>query len=167
MAAIQRGEEKHMSDELGILEIRRIEANVIKPIYQEMADRLGAKQAQEILGAAIEKAAIAQGASMAESQGGKTSMRGFIDLFSLWTKGGALEVEVLEEADDHFDFNVTRCRYAEMYREMGLGDIGHLLSCGRDGTFCEGYDDRITLERGSTIMSGAGKCDFRYRFKEA
>ena len=79
--------------------------------------------------------------------------------------GGALEVEVLREADERFDFNVTRCRYAEMYNEMGMGDIGHLLSCARDGSFCTGYDPRIELERGATIMGGAKHCSFRYSFK--
>ena len=90
-------------------------------------------------------------------------MRAFIDIFELWTRGGALEIEVLEASDERFDFNVTRCRYAEMYREMGLGDIGHLLSCNRDGTFVEGFDPRLRLERAQTIMGGAPCCTFRYR----
>ena len=47
--------------DLPILEVRRIEANIIKPIYEEMAERLGKEQAQVILGGAIEKAAIDQG----------------------------------------------------------------------------------------------------------
>ena len=48
---------------------------------------------------------------------------------------------------------------------MGLGKIGHLLSCNRDGTFCQGYDPNITLERKQTIMEGASCCTFRYRYK--
>ena len=50
--------------------------------------------------------------------------------------------------------------------EMGLAEIGGLLSCGRDGTFCTGYDPRIKLERTQTIMQGASHCDFRYRWEE-
>ena len=59
-------------------------------------------------------------------------------------------------------FNVTCCKYAEMYRDMGLGEIGRLLSCQRDATFCEGYDKRMRLKRTQTIMQGAGHCDFHY-----
>ena len=151
--------------ELPILELRRIEANVIKPIYEEMVDRLGREQAQSILGSAIEKAAIEQGKTMADSTENGPSLRAFITLFERWKMGGALEVEVIHEADDQFDFNVTRCRYAEMYKDLDMGDIGHLLSCGRDGSFCTGYDPRIELDRGQTIMGGAGHCDFRYKFK--
>jgi len=146
--------------DLPILEQRRIEATVIKPIYEEMVAELGTERAQEILGAAIRKAAIAQGAALAgESEGG---LRGFISLFERWKAGDALEVEVLHESDERFDFNITRCRYSEMYRQMGLGEIGHLLSCGRDGAFCDGYDPKIRLERTQTIMGGASHCDFRY-----
>jgi hypothetical protein len=152
--------------DLPILELRRIEANIIKPIYEEMVARLGREQAQKILGSAIEKAAIEQGAALAGDAEGGPSLRAFIDLFERWKIGGALEVEVLHEADDRFDFNITRCRYAEMYRDMGMGEIGHLLSCGRDGSFCTGYDPRIKLERTQTVMSGASHCDFRYTFEK-
>jgi hypothetical protein len=53
-----------------------------------------------------------------------------------------------------------------MYRDMGLGEIGHLLSCQRDATFCEGYDSRLTLRRTQTIMQGASHCDFDYAFED-
>ncbi len=48
---------------------------------------------------------------------------------------------------------------------MGLGDIGHLLSCNRDGDFCIGYNPKMELTRTQTIMKGAPYCDFRYRLK--
>ena len=91
-------------------------------------------------------------------------MADFIKLFDLWTADDALQIDVLEANDQRFDFNVTRCRYAETYKEMGLGAIGPLLSCNRDGTFCQGYDPRISLERKQTIMEGASCCTFRYEF---
>ena len=147
---------------LPILEQRRIEANVIKPIYEEMRDELGIERANDILGKAIVKNAIAQGEAYAAAQTEPTSLQGFYDLLPQWTAGGALEIEVLEQNNALLSFNVKRCRYSEMYKEMGLGDVGHLLSCNRDGTFCEGYDARINFERTQTIMSGASHCDFRY-----
>ncbi len=152
--------------DLPILEQRRIEANVIKPIYQEMVAELGAERAGQILGDAIKKNAIAQGKAYAEAQTEPTSLAGFHALLPQWKADGALEVEMLSESDAAVDYNVTRCKYAEMYREMGLAEIGHLLSCGRDGTFCTGYDPRISLERTQTIMQGASHCDFRYTWSD-
>ncbi len=87
-----------------------------------MVAEIGEEKAAAILDSAIRKAAIAEGRHFADRVGGKTSMADFIKLYELWTHDGALEIEVLK-ADDHtFDFNVTRCRYAETYKEMGWAD---------------------------------------------
>ena len=145
---------------------RRLQAQVIGPIYGEMVAESGEEKAAAILDAAIRKAAVAEGESFAaKAPGGKTSMADFIKLYELWTHDGALEIEVLEASETTFNFDVTRCKYAESYREMGLGQIGHLLSCNRDGTSCEGYDRNITLDRQHTIMMGAPRCTFRYSYR--
>jgi hypothetical protein len=81
----------------------------------------------------------------------------------LWTAEDALTIDILEQTEQSLDFNVTRCRYAEMYRDMGISELGSVLSCDRDGNFCKGYNPRLTLERTQTIMRGASCCDFRYR----
>lgn len=152
--------------DIPVLLKRTLQAQVIGPLYAEMTEQLGEEKAQAILDAAIKKSAIAEGKAFAARNDGKTSMADFIKLYELWTANGSLEVEVLRADDEAFDFNVTRCRYAETYKGMGLGKIGHLLSCNRDGTFCEGYDPNITLERNQTIMEGAKCCTFRYRYNK-
>ena len=154
-----------MSD-IPTLTKRRLQAQVIGPIYFEMVAAIGEEKASAILDAAIRKAAIAEGKEFAKrAPDGVTSMADFIKLYELWTADGALEMKVLEASDERFDFDIVRCRYAETYKEMGLGKIGHLLSCNRDGTFCQGYDPKISLEREQTIMQGASCCTFRYRYE--
>lgn len=153
--------------ELPTLVKRRLQAEVIGPIFAEMAAELGEARAAEILDRAVRKAAIAEGKKFAAlAPSGVTSMRDFIKLYELWTHDGALEIEVLEATDTRFDFDVVRCRYAETYRDMGLGRIGHLMSCNRDGTFCQGYDPAIRMEREQTIMAGARRCTFRYAYEK-
>jgi hypothetical protein len=151
---------------LGILARRRIEAAVIAPIYQAMCAEIGEARARSILDRAIRDAAISAGQGFAAQTPGGTSLKTFQELLHLWTQDDALTIEVLQATDTQFDFNVRRCRYAETYREMGLGEIGHVLSCNRDGAFCEGYDPRMKLTRTQTIMGGASHCDFRYRLVE-
>ena len=158
--------DKDETGDLGILARRKIEAAVIAPIYDEMAKALGEAKAREILGAAIRRAAIAAGAEMAARAPGGADLESFKSILHLWTQDDALTIEVIADAPGVFDFNVTRCRYAETYRAMGLGAIGDLLSCCRDGAFCQGYDPRISLTRTQTIMGGAGHCDFRYRVRD-
>jgi hypothetical protein len=155
-----------MEGEIGILARRRIEAGIIAPIYAEMCRQVGEEKARSILDAAIRTAAIKAGKDFAAKTPGGTSLRTFQELQALWTQDDALVIEVTKATDEEFHYNVKRCRYAETYRDMGLGHIGHLLSCNRDGVFCIGYDPRITLERTQTVMEGASHCDFRYRFHE-
>ncbi|PWC56640.1 L-2-amino-thiazoline-4-carboxylic acid hydrolase [Azospirillum sp. TSO22-1] len=155
-----------MADQMGILERRRIEAEILKPVYEEMVARFGEAAAQEALDAAITRAAMTAASNFAKAEPEGTSLQSFADLMPLWQKDDALRMEVQRQDETHYDFNVTRCRYAEMYREMGLGHIGHLLSCNRDGAFCEGYDPKMKMTRTQTIMQGASHCDFRYTYEE-
>ncbi len=152
--------------DLPILEQRRIEANIIKPIFEEMAARLGHQEAADILRTAITRDSIAQGNAYASGEPGEATLESFHNLLPQWKQNGALEVEMLAESDTQVHYNVTRCKYAEMYSDMGLSEIGHILSCGRDGTFCTGYNPNIKLQRTQTIMQGASHCDFRYRWED-
>lgn len=145
---------------------RRIQAAVIGPIHAEMVAALGRERAHAILDGAIRKAAIAEGQAFA-AKDGPTTMASFIKLYELWTHDGALEIDILEAGDAVFNFNVTRCKYAETYKAMGLGHIGHLMSCNRDGTFCQGYDPNIELVREHMIMDGSECCTFRYSYRQA
>ena len=157
-----------MSDQqtLAMLERRRIEASILKHVYDTLKTSHGVEVAEKTIAESVRQSALAQARQFAAAVGGKTSMQTFADRQELWTRGGALEREVIEQGDTRYRFNVTRCKYAEMYRDMGLGEIGHLLSCQRDGTFCEGYDKHLKLKRTQTIMQGATHCDFDYTYEK-
>lgn len=149
-----------------MLERRRIEAEILSHVYETVKAAHGVEAARKIVAESVRRSAIAQGKAMADAQGGAPGLKGFEDIQPLWTRGGTLEVAVREKGEKVFAFDVTRCRYAEMYKTMGLAEIGPLLSCQRDGSFCEGYDPRIKLTRTQTIMQGASHCDFRYESDE-
>ena len=141
--------------EPGILERDRVNIEA-KDRIAELRDELNL----------INGCTIEQGKAFAAAAPGGTSLKAFQDVMPLWTKGGALEIEVKEQTDERFTFNVVRCRYAETYKAMGLGEIGHLLSCNRDGAFSEGYDPKLKLDRPQTIMQGASHCNFRYTYRK-
>jgi len=145
-----------------MFEQRRIEAMILKHVYDTLKVSHGMEMAQQAIADAVRAASIEQASEFAAKVGGNTSIQTFVDRQSLWKVGGAMELDVLEQTETSYVFNVTRCKYAEMYREMGLGEIGHLLSCQRDAAFCEGYDKRMRLQRTQTIMQGASHCDFQY-----
>ncbi len=149
-------------DPLPILQQRRIEANILKHVYENLSERFGKEQAREIVQETVSQSAIEQGKTFADQIDGDPNLKDFYDILPLWSRDGALEIDVLEASPDKLDFDVKRCRYAEMYREMGIGEIGDLLSCQRDGDFCIGYNAEIEFRRTQTIMGGASHCDFRY-----
>jgi hypothetical protein len=150
-----------------MLEKRRIEAQILKCVFDVLVERHGRAEAEAVIGEAVSNSAIAQGKEFRAKEDHEPDLKDFADLLPLWKMDGALEMDVLEESPDRLEFNVTRCRYSEVYKEMGLGDIGHLLSCNRDGDFCIGYNPKMELTRTQTIMKGASHCDFRYRLKDS
>jgi hypothetical protein len=150
-----------------ILTQRRIEAAFAKGVYDEMKAELGEAEAKRILSNAVIKLAKQAAGEMAkQAPGGKPDLDAFRGIQPRWTAEDALRVDVVKSTESEFHFNVTRCRYAEMYRSMGLADLGAVLSCNRDGAFCEGYDARLKLQRTQTLMGGAAHCDFRYQWSE-
>ena len=165
---ISRDQEKRAAHPAGLsmLEKRRIEAEILKHVYDTLVASHGAQVAQDTIAKAVRQSSIEQAQRFAAQTDGPTSLQSFVELSALWQAEDALKIEVREQTDATYAFDVVRCRYAEMYKEMGLSDIGHLLSCQRDGTFCEGYDPRLKFSRTQSIMQGASHCNFRYTYEQ-
>ena len=153
-------------DGLSMLEKRRIEAEILKEVYETLKASHGVEVAKKTIEESVRRSAIEQARQFAASVPGGTSLKSFQDIQHLWTAGGSLQIDVKEQTADTFTFNVVRCQYAETYKAMGLGEIGALLSCNRDGAFCEGYDPKLKLERTQTIMQGASHCNFKYTYED-
>ena len=148
-------------NDVGVLKRREIEARIVAPLIERLGEEFGHERVTELAREVVVSVAQGQGSELAEAMGGN-DLAYFADSMENWTKGGALEVDVVEQSDGVFAFNVTRCKYAEMYRGLGIPELGALFSCNRDGTMVEGFNPDITFERTQTIMGGASHCDFRY-----
>jgi hypothetical protein len=145
---------------LPLLQQREIEAGVIAPLFRAFAAEVGEQRAREIVGGVIRD--LAKRAGCAAAAGGN-DLAHLKQVVSKWTEGGALELTVLRDDAGAFEFDVTRCRFAEMYARLGLADLGGLLSCARDAAMIDGFNPAIHYQRTQTIMEGATHCDFRYR----
>src|SRR4051812_36009651 len=145
-----------------LLQRREIEARIVAPLVRAVMAELGEVKTLELLRGVIKGLAHEAGAAMAR-EFGEATLPAFARGLDRWREGGALEMEMLAETPDRLDFNVTRCRYAEMYRALGLADLGETLSCCRDYALIEGFNPSVTLTRTQTLMQGATHCDFRFR----
>lgn len=152
----------HLNERIGVLTRREVEARVIAPLVAALGREFEEDRVLAVLRETIAAIARRQGAEMAQAMGGR-SLKDFRASLVHWTRGGALELDVVEEGEGILSFNVTRCRYAEMYRELGIARLGPILSCSRDFALIEGFNPRLRLTRTQTLMQGAAFCDFRYR----
>lgn len=142
------------------LERRRIEAAVLVPMIQAMQRELGAARANEIAGQVIVELARRDGERWAAQFG--TDLAALDRVSGVWSAGGSLEIQPLRRTDRVLEFNVTRCRYAEYFKEIGLPELGALFHCARDFAMVEGFNPGIGLKRTQTLMEGAPYCDFRF-----
>jgi len=151
-----------LNTRIGVLNRREVEARLLGPMIEALGARFGRDEVIEVVRETIIDIAKGQGAALAGQMGGD-GLPLFAESLSAWTQESALEIQVLESNDEAFDFNVTRCRYAEMYRALGIPELGALFSCNRDAALIQGFNPGVTFERTQTIMQGASFCDFRYR----
>ena len=145
------------------LERRKIEAAVLVPMLQAFQRALGKERANEIAREVIVELARQDGERWAAAHG--NDLEAMHKVSGIWSAGGSLEIELLEHGPDKLEFNVTRCRYAEYFKEMGLAELGALIHCSRDFAMVKGFSGDIELKRTQTIMQGAAFCDFRFRKK--
>ena len=151
---------------LTLIAQREIEAKIVGPLVRGFIAELGHDRALDVVREVVAGLARDRGAELARAVG-EASLEAFAADIDRWREGGALEIDFLERTPDRLSFNVTRCKYAEMYRALGLADLGGSLSCQRDFALVEGFNPAIALTRTQTLMEGASHCDFRFRAPEA
>jgi len=147
---------------IGVLKRREIEARILIPFVKALNEVFEPDKVKAVLQNTIIAIAQDQGAGLA-AQCGENNLQTFAETLTAWTKDDALEIDVQRQTNEYFEFNVIRCRYAEMYLALGIPELGSLLSCNRDFSLIEGFNPDVNLTRTQTIMEGAAFCDFRYR----
>ena len=155
----------NLNARLGVLTRREVEARILSPVIEALGESFGRDQVLSVVQRTIVKIAREQGADLGK-QMRNNSLQDFVETLQFWTRDDALNIEVIEESEDVLSFNVTRCRYAELYNSLGIGDLGTIFSCARDFALIEGFNPDVSLTRTQTIMEGAPFCDFRYRLSK-
>ena len=147
---------------IGVLTRREVEARLLVPLVAALGNEFGEEKVLRVIRETVVAIARRQGAELAQTMDGNSLLK-LQESLVHWTRGQALEMEMITEGENVLSFNVTRCRYAEMYRDLGIPQLGPILSCARDYALIEGFNPGIRLTRTQTIMEGAAFCDFRYR----
>ncbi len=152
-----------MAQVIPLLPRRRIEAEMLLRVYRVLCPQVGPDRALAVVSTAVEGAAEAAGREFARQAPEGPSLEHFATVLDRWREGDALDLRDVRLGEEALSFTVTRCRYADLYRSMGLSiPLARALSCGRDAAFARGYHAGLTLERRGTIVEGAAACRFRF-----
>jgi hypothetical protein len=146
-----------------VIEQAKIQAQVLVPLVKALQAELGEERANGLVRKALGDVYRRHGEEFWRSKNENNLGKAVASAFATYASGGALDYHVIAQSHDAFAFDVTGCRYAEFYKELGEPELGFLLVCSADFPTAEGFGPDIKLARTQTIMQGSSRCDFRYR----
>jgi L-2-amino-thiazoline-4-carboxylic acid hydrolase len=148
---------------ISVLQQAKIQAQVLVPLVKAMQAELGEARANVLVRKALRDTYRRYGEEFWRAKNDKNLGKTVAAAFATYARDEALDYEIIEQSQDAFAMDVTGCRYAEFYKELGEPELGFLLVCSADFDTADGFDPDIRLTRTQTIMQGASHCDFRYR----
>ena len=153
--------------DIPLIEQVKIQAQVLVPLVKALQAELGEERANAIVRKALGDLYRKYGEQWWRTQGARDPGEKMALVFDRFAAGDAMEYEVVKQAPDAFEVNVTQCHYAKFYTEIGAPELGFLLICSADFPMTEGFGADVQLTRTQTIMQGASHCDFRYVLKQS
>ena len=148
---------------VSVIEQAKIQAQVLVPLVKALQAELGEEKANRLVRNALGDIYRRYGEELWRTRQEENLGKVMASAFTAYARDDALDYRVIEQSQDAFEFDVTGCRYAEFYKELGEPELGFLLVCAADFPLAEGFGPSIELTRTQTIMQGASHCDFRYR----
>lgn len=153
--------------DIPLIEQVKIQAQVLVPLVKALEAELGEERANAIVRKALGNLYRKYGEKWWRSHKESSLGEKMASAFAMFAAGDALEYQVVKQTPNAFEVNVSECRYARFYKEMGAPELGFLLTCSADSSLAEGYGADVQLTRTQTIMQGATHCDFRYALKQS
>ena len=149
-----------------LIEQVQIQAQVLVPLVRTLQADLGEERANALVRKSLGALYRQFGEAWWRAQGASRFDEKMGAAFEKSAAGDALDYEIVKHTTDAFELNVTGCRYAKFYQELGAPELGFLLTCSGDFSFAEGFGADVKLTRTQTIMQGADHCDFRYKLNQ-
>jgi hypothetical protein len=146
-----------------VIEQAKIQAQVLVPLIKALQAELGEERANALVRTALGDVYRRLGEQWWQAKDSKHVGENMALAFAAFAQDDALDYNVRAQSQDTYEIDVTRCRYAEFYKELGEPELGFLLVCSLDFPFADGFGPDMRLTRTQTIMQGANHCDFRYR----
>jgi hypothetical protein len=157
-----------INQDVAMIDRVKIQAQVLVPVIEAFRREIGTQRANEILSTALQDwSRDLHRREGARQQGSPRQKWEALMRDSAQRNAAAIELDVAKAEPNAFEFNVTSCRYAEFFKEIGEPELGRLLLCDTDVYVAEVGSPEVAFTRSQTIMQGAPHCDFRYRMRES
>jgi len=151
---------------VSLLDQVKMQAQVLVPVLKALRAELGEERANRIVIGALRARSrdvyLRIGAAMPGTPREKWAA---MTADAVPRIGTDIEMQVLKVESAAMEFNVTGCRYAEFFRQLGEPELGAVLLCEGDDHVVEVGAPEVELTRTQTIMKGGSHCDFRYKMK--
>ncbi|MBT5432093.1 MAG: L-2-amino-thiazoline-4-carboxylic acid hydrolase [Alphaproteobacteria bacterium] len=148
-------------------DMRRVHAQVevLVPLLKRLREKLGEEEANALIYPVIRESMKDWAATLLATGSGDL-------LKDFASHSDALEAmyevdvayDTLKNDETVYEFNITGCRYAEFFRQLGEPELGTMLVCEMDDHIADLSVPAVEMTRKDTMMKGGSHCPFRYRF---
>ncbi|MCU9837945.1 L-2-amino-thiazoline-4-carboxylic acid hydrolase [Ruegeria sp. WL0004] len=138
-----------------------VQTEVLVPLLQHFRTRFGKQAANELVYPVLRETMRNWIAEIAVTDGNLienwhgTSAK-IAEMFT-----GNLDLEMVEQNDRTLSVDVTRCRYADFFRNLCEPELGAILTCELDNHIADRSAPDVQMMRETTIMAGGTCCPFR------
>ena len=155
-----------VNPDISLLDEVKLQARVLVPVLKALRTELGVERANRlVLGALREWSRDVFHRAGAALPGSPKDKWAMLTAEGAPRIGTDIDAQILTMGPEAMEFNVTGCRYADFFRQLGEPELGAVLLCEGDDHIVEVGSPEVSFTRTQTIMKGAAYCDFRYRMK--
>ena len=112
-----------------VIEQAKIQAQVLVPLIKALQAELGEERANALVRRALGDIYRRYGEEFWRAKRDRNLGEIMASAFATFARGDALDYRVRAQSPDAFDIDVTGCRYAEFYAQLGEPELGFLLVC--------------------------------------
>ena len=136
--------------------------NYYIPIMKKLAEEEGKERFMEKLKEAVSAAATENMTNMAKSFPNRD-----LAMMAIFTKTNplfqrAMSYELVKETKNSFEIKVSRCLWAETFRQANAAELGYITICHADYPMTAAFNPKIKLIRSKTLMQGHDCCNHRF-----
>jgi hypothetical protein len=160
--------EIEINPNVSFLDEYKFQAEVLIPVLKALRVELGEERANRIVLGALRAWSRERWHRLGERFPGSPKEKMDAIYASVGPRiGNDADFQWIRNDAEATECNITGCRYADLFRQLGEPELGMVLCCEDDFHITEVGSPEAELTRTQTIMQGASYCDFRWRFQHS